>query len=118
MFAISSRSRFYLYTGVTDMRKGFDGLSGIVRNQLGHSPLSGDVFVFLNRRRDRIKLLVWDRNGYWVLYKRLESGRFQRLGKEESGRALRLVYDEVVMLLEGIHLGSVTRLRRFKKVVS
>ena len=63
MNAFSASSRFFLYQGVCDMRKGFDGLCGLVRTQMKQDPLSGDVFVFINRRRTHIKLLVWDRTG-------------------------------------------------------
>ena len=58
------------------MRKSFDGLSGLINNELKKNPLSGDVFIFINKRRDRIKLLIWDRTGFWLFYKRLEKGRF------------------------------------------
>ena len=77
MLSLSSRHRYFLYRGATDMRKGFDGLSGLVVTALGSDPLSGDVFIFVNRRRDRIKLLVWDRSGFMIFYKRLETGSFE-----------------------------------------
>ncbi len=66
MLSFSSRQRYFLYRGVTDMRKEFNGLSGVVREHIGHALLSGDVFLFLNKRRDRLKLLVWDRDGFIV----------------------------------------------------
>ena len=66
MLSLGSSHRYYLYRGVTDMRKGFDGLSGLVRNELGRDPLSGDVFVFVNRRRDRMKLLC--KRPSWHIY--------------------------------------------------
>ena len=71
--------RVFLCTKPTDMRKGFDGLQGMVREFLGQDPLSGHLFLFLNRRRDRIKLLWWDRDGLVIWYKRLEAGTFQRI---------------------------------------
>jgi len=117
MFAISSGSRFYLYTAATDMRRGFDGLAGLVRQHLKADPLSGDVFIFINRARDRIKLLVWDRTGYWVMYKRLEGGRFHLPAAKEDAVSRALLYEEVVMLLEGIELTSIRRRKRFQKGV-
>ena len=69
MLPFSSTQRYYFYRHPTDMRKSFNGLSGIVRSELGGNPISGDVFIFVNRGRDRIKLLVWDRTGYALLYK-------------------------------------------------
>ncbi|MDZ7359362.1 MAG: IS66 family insertion sequence element accessory protein TnpB [candidate division KSB1 bacterium] len=74
MFPITAHFKFYLYAPATDMRKSFDGLSGVVTSALGRDPASGDVYVFVNRRRDRLKLLVWDRTGFWLFYKRLEQG--------------------------------------------
>jgi len=114
MFPISSQSRFFLYTSATDMRKSFDGLQGIVHNCLHKSPLSGDVYIFINKRRNRIKLLVWDRNGFWLLYKRLEQGRFQKLlSTDQDG--LTISYETLVMLLEGVDLASIKRRIRYQK---
>lgn len=96
------------------MRKSFDGLSGIVINELNGNPLSGDVYIFINRRRDRIKLLIWDRNGFWLLYKRLEEGRFQELFFKDSKGAY-ISYESLIMLLEGIDLNSVKRRKRYAK---
>jgi transposase len=79
MLPITSLSRFFLYAQPTDMRKSFDSLQGIVNNTLNRNALSGEVYIFINQRRGRIKLLVWDGNGFWLLYKRLEKGRFQTL---------------------------------------
>jgi len=114
MFAVSSQARFFLYSEPTDMRKSFDGLSGIVINELNGNPLSGDVYIFINKRRDRLKLLVWDRNGFWLLYKRLEEGRFQKLIFKDS-KGTYLSYESLIMLLEGIDLHSVKRRKRYAK---
>ena len=76
--------RVFLCTKPTDMRKGFDGLQGMVREFLGQGPLSGHLFLFLNRRRDRIKMLWWDRDGLVIWYKRLEAGTFQQLDPDAS----------------------------------
>jgi len=115
MFPISSHLRFYLYVHPTDMRKSFDGLCGLVISELGADPTSGAVYLFLNRRRDRIKLLVWDRNGFWILYKRLEQGRFQIPASLPESKEIRLPYEDIVMLLEGIDLTSVKRRKRYQK---
>ncbi|MHB2148182.1 IS66 family insertion sequence element accessory protein TnpB [Calditrichota bacterium LG25] len=114
MFPVSSQTRFFLYSEPTDMRKSFDGLSGIVINELNGNPLSGDVYIFINKRRDRIKLLIWDRNGFWLLYKRLEQGRFQKLFFKDSKGAY-ISYESLIMLLEGIDLNSVKRRKRYAK---
>ena len=79
MLTIPAAVKIYVAPGATDMRKAIDGLSALVREALGEDPLSGHLFVFANRRRDRLKILVWDRDGYWVLFKRLEAGTFRAL---------------------------------------
>src|SRR5690625_6228897 len=76
MFCLSSSLCYHLYRGACDMRKSFNGLSGLVRNELGRDPASGGVFVFLNRRRTLIKLVHWEAGGYLLYYKRLEQGTF------------------------------------------
>jgi transposase len=113
VFALSSSQRYFLYTGVADMRKSFDGLSGLVRQHMGCDPLSGDVYIFLNRRRTQIRLLVWDRSGFALYAKRLEGGRFEFpvAGGGAGSRSMR--WDELVMILEGVSLRSVRRLKRF-----
>jgi transposase len=104
----------YLCMRPTDMRKAYDGLAGEVREYLGEDPLSGALFVFMNRRRDRMKILVWDRHGYWLLCKRLEAGRFQL--PEVRGQAIRSVtlsQEQLLLIVEGIDLGSIRRRKRF-----
>lgn len=115
MLSFSSRQRYFLYRGATDMRKGFKGLSGLVRQHISHELTSGDAFVFLNRRRDRItaggsseaKLLVWDRNGFVVWYKVLEQGTFELPAAEMD--TLELSWTDLHLLLEGIEIKSVKR---------
>lgn len=93
------------------MRKGFDGLSGLVRTALESDPLSGDVFMFVNRKRDRIKLLVWDRTGFMIFYKRLESGTFEL--PDSDADSVELQWKEMVMMLEGVELKSVRNRKRY-----
>ena len=105
---LSSAIRAFVYSEAVDMRKSIDGLSQIVAAAMGMNPLSGQVFVFIGRRRDRAKLLVWDRHGFWVLYKRLERGRFTdpaRLAAEG------IAMSELVAWLDGIDLSRVRRLQ-------
>lgn len=96
------------------MRKGFNGLSGLVRRDIKHELLSGDVFIFLNKRRDRIKLLVWDRNGFVVWYKVLEQGTFELPAAESD--TLEMSWSDIQLLLEGIEINSVKRRKRYQKV--
>ena len=85
MFGLTTATRVFVAPGATDMRKGFDGLFGLVRDALGEDPLSGHLFLFANRDRTRVKVLVFDGSGLWVCSKRLEKGRFAwPKGKHES----------------------------------
>lgn len=116
MFALSSAQRYFLYRGVTDMRKGIDGLSGMVREHLGSDPLSGDAYVFVNRRRDQLKLLIWDRTGFALYAKRLERGTFELPEQREGVGARQAVrWDKLVMILEGVSLRSIQRRRRYQR---
>jgi len=108
-----SNVRLYLYNGYTDMRKGFNGLSGLVNNELDSNPLSGDVFIFVNRRRTLIKLLVWDKSGFVIYYKRLESGTFQFPESNSEAKSLELPREDLMMILEGIDLQSAKKRKRY-----
>ena len=76
MLALTAATQIYLYRAPCDMRKSFDGLCGLIRSELGAAPLSGSLFVFVNRRRNMVKLIYWDRDGFMILFKRLERGCF------------------------------------------
>ncbi len=97
------------------MRKSFDGLSGLVRSGLGLDPTSGDVYVFLNRRRDRLKLMLWQGDGYALYYKRLERGTFEypRSGGAEDLNIL--TWGELMLILQGVELRSVRHRRRYRR---
>lgn len=114
MLSFSSRQRYFLYGVPTDMRKGFAGLSGLVRQHIDHDLMSGDVFIFINRRRDRIKLLMWDATGFALYYKQLERGTFE-FSKGSASSSLELCWSDLVMLLEGIEMNSIKRRKRYQK---
>lgn len=100
MIGLTASTRIYLYRGICDMRKSFDGLCGIVRSDLGADPLSGSLFVFVNSSRSMVKLLYWDRDGLALWYKRLARGCFTQPARwPEDGRIERR---DLTMLLEGI----------------
>lgn len=103
-----------MHAGPTDMRKGFNGLSGLVRRHIGQELLGGDMFIFINRRRDRIKLLMWDKTGFAMYYKQLERGTFE-VPQNTDGRPLELAWSDLVMLLEGIEIKSIRRRKRYRK---
>jgi hypothetical protein len=113
MFSLNERHRYFLFRPCADMRKGFDGLSGLVRNELGMDPLSGDVFIFLNRRRTHMKLLVWEDSGFVIYYKRLERGRFEYPTLEGPGRSASISWRQLMLIIQGIELGSIRQRKRF-----
>lgn len=109
MLTIPPTVRVYLATGPCDMRKSFRGLSGLVRDKLRADPLSGHVFCFLNRRRTMLKLLVHDRSGYLIFYKRLSRGTFQLPAIPEGQSRVLVDAATLAMMLEGIDLRTVKR---------
>ena len=98
MLTLPASVRVFVAQGATDLRRSFDRLSAQVQKVLHQDPLSGHVFAFFNRRRDRVKLLVWERDGFWLLNKRLETGTFAVLDRDEINAR------ELYLLLEGIEV--------------
>lgn len=111
MLIPESQVRIWLYGPPTDMRKSFDGLSALVRTKLAENPLSGQLFVFINRRRTQLKVLYFDRGGYCVWAKRLEQGQFHPPGTDDKRR---LEWTELKLILEGIDLQSIRRFKRYR----
>lgn len=107
--------RIYLSTAPTDMRKGFDSLASLVREGLGYDPLSGHLFLFVGRHKDRLKLLYWDKDGFALWYKRLEEGTFRLPAAKKVGASVELKASELAMLLAGIDLTSIRRRKRFAR---
>lgn len=97
------------------MRKGFDSLSGVVRSQMGRDPLSGEVFVFINRVRTTIKLLHWERGGLVIYHKRLEQGRFTMPRYDVISGSYSLGWAQLVMMVEGIQMSDVRYKKRYEK---
>lgn len=113
MLSLPPQVRVFLCTQPTDMRKSFDGLTGLVEEVFGEELLSGHLFVFVNRRRDRVKILAWDRDGLAIWYKRLEAGTFQLPAHSADG--VELDAAELSMLLAGIDLKSARRRKRYRR---
>ena len=103
MLGFAATGSIFAYSDPVDFRKQHDGLYAIVRQELGRNPLDGSLYIFFNRRRDRVKILVWDRNGFWLFYKRLEKGTFQVLRKL-GDPAVSITRAELSMLLDGLNL--------------
>lgn len=95
--------RAFAYPRPTDLRKGYDGLFGLVKTGLGRDPLSGELFLFVNKRRDACKVLMWDGTGLCIFQKRLARGRFASLWRED-GAAVRLTASELALFIEGCEL--------------
>jgi transposase len=108
--------RIFLATDSADMRKGFDSLSLLVERAIGEDPFSGHLFVFRNRRGDRVKILFWDRSGWALFYKRLEKGVFRF--PEVDGPSVRVEAAELILLLEGIDLAGAKRRTRYARSVT
>lgn len=115
MFGAGPATRIYLAAGSTDMRKGFEGLYGLVRDRLRCDPLSGHIFLFSNAQRNRLKLLIWDGSGLWVCAKRLEKGRFQWPNIEAGEAKIAVTHEELALLLGGIDLTQ-TRRRAWHRI--
>ena len=114
MLNLTKETRIFAYTGVADMRKGFNGLSGIVREEFQSDPTDGSLFMFINRRRDRMKLLYFDGGGFWLYYRLLESGTFEDLKSEPGSSQLQMDATELLMLLSGVSLiASQQRRKRY-----
>ena len=105
MFGLGPATKIYIGVESVDMRKGFDGLYGLVRDRLGHDPLSGHLFLLANRERTRLKVLVWDGSGLWVCAKRLEKGRF-RWPAAKDGHCAVMRPEELAMLVNGLDVAD------------
>lgn len=116
MFGLTELHRYYYYTGLCDMRKGFDGLSGLVMSQMNMQPTDGSVYIFINRRRDRMKLLHWQPHGFVLYYKRLERGTFELPTNKDQATKLEISQETLVLILRGIRLHEIKRKTRYKKV--
>jgi transposase len=114
MFGLTISHRYYLYSLPTDMRKGFNGLSGLVQNELFQSPGNGSVYIFINKARDKIKLLHWNGSSFILYYKRLESGTFELPHYDEQVKSISLTYSQLVLLIDGISITNITKRMRYK----
>lgn len=115
MLSLPLPVRIFLCIEPADLRKSFDGLAQMVREFLGADPLSGHLFVFRNKRSDRLKLLYWDETGYAIWYKRLEMGTFRFPQVPSAGHGVEMRAADLTMILDGVDLGSVKRQRRYRR---
>jgi transposase len=116
MLTLPTSVRIYLARGATDMRKSIDGLSAVKKQVLEHDPLSGHLFVFCNARRDRIKILYWERTGFWLLHKRLERGTFAwPAPPTDNSKQIEFAASDLAALLGGLDLRDAKRRRWYSR---
>jgi len=113
MFSLISSFHYYLYREPTDMRKSFDGLSGIVQGQLDRNPTSGEVFIFINRRKNKVKLLRWEQGGFILYYKRLEMGTFELPRFIGDAVSCQMSWPGLMLMIEGISIEKSKQRRRY-----
>jgi transposase len=113
MFALSESLRYYLYNQPTDMRKSFDSLCQLVELGMKRNPMSGEVFLFINRPRNRMKLLRWEYGGFILYYKRLEKGTFELPRKGSNNTSTVINWPELVMMVQGISLRHIQTRKRY-----
>jgi len=133
MLSFSSQQRYFIYPENCDMRKGFNGLGALVNQYFDHPLMSGDIFIFLNRRRTHLKLLMWDATGFAIYYKRLEAGTFEMpkmpkmpidnppkndtANTPTTPSAIEIKWSHLVLMLEGIEIKSIKKRKRYKQKV-
>jgi transposase len=115
VLTLSPAVRIYLATGATDLRRSIDGLAALVRERFTLDPLSGHLFLFRNRRGDRLKILAWDRSGFWILYKRLEQGTFA-WPTDEPSSPVEMRSTDLALLLSGVDVAQTRRRRWYERV--
>lgn len=113
MFNLSSDFKFKVYSKPTDMRKGFDGLSGLIRNDLRENPVNGWVYIFINKPRNKIKLLHWQTGGFVLYYKRLEKGTFELPSDGVCEGSISINYTQLVMIIDGLSIANIQKRKRY-----
>ena len=118
MLGLPDSTKVFLYGKSCDMRKGFDGLYGLVQNDMELSPLCGYLFVFINRHRTRVKILFWERDGLVLYYKRLEKGTFKRPSAQVNALNSELSQDELYFILQGIDFEKTKKRKRYLSYIT
>jgi transposase len=115
VLSIAPAPTIFLHTDATDMRKSFTGLCGLIRGVFGDDPADGSLFLFVNQRRDRIKALWWDGDGFVLWYKRLEQGTFEVVPARDGAKRVRIDATQLAMILGGVRLDTARRRKRFSR---
>jgi transposase len=111
---LSDQRRYHLYRKETDMRKGFDSLCGIIQNELGSQVHNGDAFIFINRPRSHLKLLLWEHDGFTIVYRRLEKGAFEVPPFDLDAKSMQITCDQLHFILKGISLKEIKYRKRYQ----
>ena len=114
MLSISPAVKIFLYAEPADLRRGYDGLAALVEDGMGENPLSGHLYLFINRRCNRIKLLYWAGDGYAIWMKRLERGSFELPKSKSDSLSVKITASQLSLILEGIELSSVRQRKRYR----
>ena len=115
MLSLAPSPTIFFHTDATDMRKSFTGLCGLIRGVFGDDPADGSLFLFVNKRRDRIKALWWDGDGFVLWYKRLEQGTFEIAPARDGEKRVRIDATQLAMILGGVRLETARRRKRFSR---
>ncbi len=115
MLTLGDRRRYHLYRKQTDMRKSFDSLCGIVTNELHKNVLCGDVFIFINKHRSHLKLLLWEQGGFSLFYRRLEKGTFELPAFDADCSSITVSADQLTFMLKGISLSTIQYRPRYQQ---
>lgn len=116
MLHLSASCQYYLHRHATDMRKGFDSLCGIVTSQLKMDVLNGSVFIFINKKHNQVKLLLWEGDGFCVYYKRVEKGTFEMADTNDESSSIAITAQQLQFILQGVSLRKVRFRKRYKRV--
>lgn len=111
---LSSSRCYYLYNGTVNMRKSFNGLTGVIRAELNRNPLSGDVFIFFNRHHNQVKLISWENDGFGIFHKRLERGTFELPKTTGQSKEAVIAWQDLQFILQGIDLKSIRFRKRYR----
>jgi transposase len=116
MLHLSASCKYYLHRQAADMRKGFDSLSGLVTSELRMDVLSGAVFIFINKKHNQVKLLLWEGDGFAIYYKRLEKGTYEMPATAKNDTLPSITHEALQHILQGVSLKSVRKRKRYQQI--
>jgi transposase len=115
LLSLPGHVQYYLFMGNADMRRTFEGLCGLVRNEMDQNPLDHQVYIFINKRQTQVKLLCWEGDGFCIFHKRLEAGTFERPAADENKKQVTITRTQLQMILQGVKLESVVYRKRYQQ---